>query len=60
MSMGALFRLLGTSTAAQLLERDDFARRFVAGEPISLLELIYPPLQGYDSVAVRADVELRH
>ena len=46
------------STVAQLLERDDFAKRLAAGEPISLLELLYPVLQGYDSVAVRADVEL--
>jgi tyrosyl-tRNA synthetase len=45
-------------TAAQLLERDDFAKRFSAHEPISLLELLYPVLQGYDSVAVKADVEL--
>jgi tyrosyl-tRNA synthetase len=43
---------------AQLLERDDFAKRWAANEPISLLELLYPVLQGYDSVAVRADVEL--
>ena len=48
----------GTTTVAQLLERDDFAKRFAAREPISLLELLYPLLQGYDSVAVRADVEL--
>ncbi len=46
------------ATVAQILERDDFAKRFAAGEPISLLELLYPLLQGYDSVAVRADVEL--
>jgi tyrosyl-tRNA synthetase len=45
-------------TAAQLLERDDFAKRWAAGEPISLLELLYPVLQGYDSVCVQADVEL--
>ena len=45
-------------TVAQLLARDDFAKRFAADEPISLLELLYPVLQGYDSVAVRADVEL--
>jgi tyrosyl-tRNA synthetase len=43
---------------AQILERDDFAKRFTAREPISMLELLYPLLQGYDSVAVRADVEL--
>jgi tyrosyl-tRNA synthetase len=41
-----------------LLERDDFSKRWAANEPISLLELLYPVLQGYDSVAVRADVEL--
>jgi len=43
---------------AQMLERDDFAKRFAAREPISMLELLYPLLQGYDSVAVDADVEL--
>jgi tyrosyl-tRNA synthetase len=43
---------------AQLLERDDFAKRYGAGEPITILELLYPLLQGYDSVAVRSDVEL--
>jgi tyrosyl-tRNA synthetase len=58
MSMEDLFRLARTSTVAQLLERDDFARRYEAREPISILELLYPLLQGYDSVAVRADVEL--
>jgi tyrosyl-tRNA synthetase len=58
MSMTDLFALLRTTTAAQVLERDDFAKRFSAREPISLLELLYPLLQGYDSVAVRADVEL--
>ena len=58
MGMEELFRLARTSTVAQLLERDDFARRYAAREPISILELLYPLLQGYDSVAVRADVEL--
>src|SRR5271156_2303097 len=58
MPMIELLRLLGTTTAAQLLERDDFARRWSASEPISMLELLYPLLQGYDSVAIRADVEL--
>ena len=53
-----LFRLARTATVAQLLERDDFAGRFAAGSPISVLELLYPLLQGYDSVAIRADVEL--
>ncbi len=58
MSMEKLFQLARGSTVAQLLERDDFARRHAAREPISILELLYPLLQGYDSVAVRADVEL--
>jgi tyrosyl-tRNA synthetase len=58
MSMEELFRLARIATVAQLLERDDFARRYVAGEPISVLELLYPLMQGYDSVAIRADVEL--
>ena len=53
-----LFRLARTATVAQLLERDDFAKRYASGEPISVLEMLYPLLQGYDSVAVRADVEL--
>jgi tyrosyl-tRNA synthetase len=53
-----LLGLARTTTVAQLLERDDFAKRSAANEPISLLELLYPPLQGYDSVAVDADVEL--
>jgi tyrosyl-tRNA synthetase len=58
MSMADLFKLARTTTVAQLLERDDFAKRFAAHQPISVLELLYPLLQGYDSVAVRADVEL--
>jgi tyrosyl-tRNA synthetase len=58
MSMEELFALVRTTTVAQLLERDDFATRFQAREPISVLELLYPLLQGFDSVAVRADVEL--
>ena len=58
MSMADLFNLARTTTVAQLLERDDFAKRFAAHQPISVLELLYPLLQGYDSVAVRADVEL--
>jgi tyrosyl-tRNA synthetase len=53
-----LFRLARHPTVAQLLAREDFAKRFAADEPISLLELLYPVLQGYDSVAIRADVEL--
>jgi tyrosyl-tRNA synthetase len=53
-----LFRLARTATVAQLLERDDFAGRFREGSPISVLELLYPLLQGFDSVAIRSDVEL--
>jgi tyrosyl-tRNA synthetase len=53
-----LFRLARVATAAQILERDDFAKRWEARAPISILELLYPLLQGYDSVAVRADVEI--
>ena len=58
MSMEELFRLARTTTVAQLLERDDFAKRWAARAPISILELLYPLMQGYDSVAVRSDVEL--
>jgi tyrosyl-tRNA synthetase len=58
MGMEELFRLARIPTVAQLIERDDFARRLAANEPVSLLELLYPVLQGYDSVATRADVEL--
>jgi tyrosyl-tRNA synthetase len=58
MPLTELLSLVRTTTVAQLLERDDFAKRWQAQEPISLLELLYPPLQGYDSVAIEADVEL--
>ena len=58
MGMADLLTLARTTTAAQLLERDDFSKRLAAGEPVSMLELLYPLLQGYDSVAVKADVEL--
>ena len=51
-------RLTRTLTVARLLERDDFAKRYGEGQPISLSELLYPLMQAYDSVAVRADVEL--
>jgi len=53
-----LFSLMAKATVAQLLERDDFQKRMTAEEPISALELLYPLLQGYDSVAVKSDVEL--
>jgi tyrosyl-tRNA synthetase len=58
MKLDDLLGLARTTTAAQLLERDDFAQRLAAGRPLSMLELLYPLLQAYDSVAVRADVEL--
>jgi tyrosyl-tRNA synthetase len=58
MPMERFFSLARTVTVAQLLERDDFAKRFSARQPISMLELLYPLLQGYDSVAIQADVEL--
>lgn len=53
-----LLKLASYQTVAQTLQRDDFAQRFSSGAPISLLELSYPMLQGYDSVAVQADVEI--
>jgi tyrosyl-tRNA synthetase len=53
-----LFSLMGRVTVARLLEREDFTKRMKADQPISSLELIYPVLQGYDSVAIRSDVEL--
>jgi tyrosyl-tRNA synthetase len=53
-----LVRLTRTGTVARLLERDDFAKRFAAQVPISVSELLYPFAQGYDSVAVEADVEV--
>jgi tyrosyl-tRNA synthetase len=58
MDMAGLLALVRTTTVGQLLERDDFAKRRARGEPISVLELLYPLMQGYDSVAVQADVEL--
>jgi tyrosyl-tRNA synthetase len=54
----ALLGLLAQTTVARLLERDDFQKRMAAGHPIAALELLYPLLQGYDSVAIEADVEL--
>jgi tyrosyl-tRNA synthetase len=53
-----ILRLTRTTTVARLLERDDFAKRYAASEPISVSELLYPLMQAYDSVAVEADVEL--
>ncbi|MFA5867779.1 MAG: tyrosine--tRNA ligase [Actinomycetota bacterium] len=58
MGMADAVRLAGAYTVARMLERDDFARRYADNQPISIRELMYPLLQGYDSVAVKADVEL--
>ena len=53
-----LVRLTRTGTVARLLERNDFAERFQRGEPVSVSELLYPFAQGYDSVAIEADIEV--
>jgi tyrosyl-tRNA synthetase len=53
-----MIRLAARYTVARLLERDDFSKRFRGGQPIALHELLYPLMQGYDSVAMKADVEL--
>ena len=58
LDMTEILELTSTVTVAQMLERSDFANRYSEGNPISILEFLYPLLQGYDSVAVRADVEL--
>ena len=58
MGLEPLFRLAASATVNQLLRRRDFAERMDADRPISVLELLYPLMQGYDSVAVQADVEL--
>jgi len=53
-----LIRLASTSTVARMLERDDFAKRYKGGQPIAIHEFLYPLVQGYDSVALKADLEL--
>src|SRR6185312_2948067 len=58
MNLPDLLKLMGTTTVARLLERDDFQKRMAANAPIAAHELLYPLLQGYDSVAIDADVEL--
>jgi tyrosyl-tRNA synthetase len=58
MDMADVLRLTGRTTVARIMERDDFSQRFRDGAPIALSELLYPLLQGTDSVEVRADVEL--
>lgn len=58
MTSGEMFELIRRFTVARLLEREDFQKRMSSGQAISALELLYPVLQGYDSVAVEADIEL--
>ena len=58
MAFADVIRLASRYTVARLLERDDFAKRYAAQQPISVHELLYPLMQGYDSVAIRADLEL--
>jgi tyrosyl-tRNA synthetase len=58
LDMEAVLRLTSSYTVARMLERDDFAARYAEGRPISIMEFMYPLLQGFDSVAVEADVEL--
>ena len=58
MDLPAVISLLGTSTVGQMLAKEDFSKRYGTGTPIALHEFLYPLLQGYDSVAVNADVEL--
>jgi tyrosyl-tRNA synthetase len=58
LSFAEVVRLTRMLTVSRLLERDDFAKRSAAQEPISLSELLYPPMQAYDSVAIDADVEI--
>ena len=58
LSYAEVVRLARTITVARILERDDFAQRFAAREPISISELLYPLMQAYDSVAIQADIEI--
>jgi tyrosyl-tRNA synthetase len=58
MSFADILRLASKYTVARLLERDDFAKRFEAEQPISVHELLYPLMQGHDSVEIKADVEI--
>lgn len=58
MNMQDVLKLTASYTVARMLERDDFANRYKAGKPISIMEFMYPLLQGMDSVAVKSDIEL--
>ena len=57
-STSEMVNLASSTTLAQMLERDDFSKRYENGNPISLMEFFYPLFQGYDSVAVKADIEI--
>jgi tyrosyl-tRNA synthetase len=58
LDMEGILRLTSLYTVARMLEREDFAKRYADGRPISIMEFMYPLFQGYDSVAIEADVEL--
>ncbi|MEO1878726.1 MAG: tyrosine--tRNA ligase [Methylococcales bacterium] len=58
LSSADLIQLAAKHTVARMLERDDFSKRFKGGQPISIHEFLYPLIQGYDSVAMKADIEL--
>jgi tyrosyl-tRNA synthetase len=58
LSYADVVRLARTITVARILERDDFAKRFAAHEPVSISELLYPLMQAYDSIAIEADIEI--
>jgi tyrosyl-tRNA synthetase len=58
LTMEQVFEIMSTTTVARILERDDFAKRFASHQAISMLEMFYPLAQGFDSVAIDADIEL--
>jgi tyrosyl-tRNA synthetase len=58
MDAAGLIQLAGKQTVARMLERDDFSKRYKGGQPIAIHEFLYPLIQGHDSVAIQADVEL--
>ena len=58
MDAAGLIKLASHHTVARMLERDDFNKRYTNGQPISIHEFLYPIVQGYDSVVLKADVEL--
>ncbi len=58
MNAADLIKLASNQTVARMLERDDFSKRYASGQPIAIHEFLYPLIQGYDSVALKADIEL--